>query len=111
MPVRQGRQSRRSGDPRLLFCLVALIVFLPLLGSFTPAVGATEADDQIGSGLARINEARAAIGVPPLKRNAALDAAAVGHANYYKLNFGDPSLAGNGLHYQTPGKPGFTGAD
>src|SRR5690606_35387606 len=26
-------------------------------------------------------------------------------------NHGDPSLAGMGLHQQTPGRPGFTGAD
>ncbi len=111
MPVRQGPPSRRNGDPRLLFCLVALLVLAPLLGGLAPPVGATEAEDQIGGGLARINEARAAIGVPPLKRNAALDAAATAHANYYKLNFGDPALAGNGLHYEDPGKPGYTGAD
>jgi hypothetical protein len=110
MTVRQGPPSRRNGDPRLLLLFVALLILMPLASSVAP-VGATEAEDQIGSGLARINEARAAIGVPPLKRNAALDAAATAHANYYKLNFGDPALAGNGLHYETPGKPGFTGAD
>lgn len=111
MTVRQGPPSRRNGDSRLLFLLVALIALVPLTVGFTPPVGAAAAEDQIGSGLARINEARAAIGVPPLKRNAALDAAATAHANYYRLNFGDPALAGNGLHYETPGKPGFTGAD
>ncbi len=123
MTVRQGPPSRRNGDPRLLLLLVALIILVPLTIGFTPAAGATGTgglasnagatgiEDQIGGGLARINEARAAIGVPPLKRNAALDAAATAHANYYKLNFGDPALAGNGLHYEDPGKPGFTGAD
>ncbi len=109
--VRQGPPSRRNGDPRLLLFIVAIICLLPLIVGFTPSAGATEAEDAVGSGLARINEARAAIGVPPLKRNAALDVAATAHANYYKLNFGDPALAGNGLHYEEPGKAGFTGAD
>jgi hypothetical protein len=68
----------------------------------------SDPDGTIG-GLARINEARAAIGVPPLKRHPALDQAASAHANYYKANFGDPSLAGMGLHYEEQGKPGFTG--
>jgi len=109
--VRQGPPSRRNGDPRLLLFIAAIICLMPLIIGLTPTAGATEAEDSVGSGLARINEARAAIGVPPLKRNAALDAAATAHANYYKLNFGDPALAGNGLHYEDPGKAGFTGAD
>jgi hypothetical protein len=32
------------------------------------------------------------------------------HANYYRLNYGDSSLAGMGLHDEQAGKPGFTGA-
>ncbi len=97
---------------------LAFAISLALLLSLFPAaafggvaaapLAEADPDGTIG-GLARINEARAAIGVPPLKRHAALDAAASAHANYYKVNYGDPSLAGMGLHYEEAGKPGFTG--
>ena len=114
MTVRQGPPSRRAGGARnwLLIVATLVLVVLPCAG-FAPraAAAAVQDDDGTIGGLARINEARAAIGVPPLKRNAALDSAATAHANYYKLNFGDPALAGNGLHYEDAGKPGFTGTD
>ena len=107
----QGQSTgRRSVARHLVGLLVAVLaIVLPLL----PPGGAPVAagDDSAGSALARINAARAAIGVPPLKRNPALDTAASAHANYYRMNFGDPALAGTGLHYEEPGKPGFTGAD
>ena len=111
MIVRGGLPPRRTRARRwlVLFLLAALLV--PSLGVATPIARVAAADDQVGSGLARINAARAAIGVPPLKRNAALDQSATAHANYYKLNFGDPSLTGMGLHYEDAGKAGFTGAD
>ncbi len=88
-----------------------MLVVVPLGSSMPQGASAATPEEEIGNGLARINQARAAIGVPPLKRNPALDTAATAHANYYKLNYGDPALAGNGLHYEDPGKPGFTGAD
>jgi hypothetical protein len=114
MTVRQGPPSRRAGGARNWLLIVATIVLFVLpCASFAPrtVAAAVQDDDGTTGGLARINEARAAIGVPPLKRNAALDSAATAHANYYKLNFGDPALAGNGLHYEDAGKPGFTGTD
>jgi uncharacterized protein YkwD len=57
-----------------------------------------------------INSYRAAAGVPPARIHPALEQAARGHVAYYDANRGDPALAGMGLHSQTPGKPGFTGA-
>src|SRR4051812_37149565 len=114
MTVRQGPPSRRDGVARILSLIaIAIVVLVPLCVGLVPGTAAAAVQDDDGTigGLARINEARAAIGVPPLKRNAALDTAATAHANYYKLNFGDPTLAGNGLHYEDAGKPGFTGTD
>lgn len=91
----------------------ALAVALLLCGLVLPlaAVGTQAADDleaQRNAALARINEWRAAIGVAPLVRHPALDAAAQAHANYYKLNGGS---GGVGIHNEKPGLPGFTGVD
>jgi Cysteine-rich secretory protein family len=101
MTVRQGPPSRRAGGARswLLIVVTIGLFVLPCVGvAPRTAAAAVQDDDGTTGGLARINEARAAIGVPPLKRNAALDSSATAHANYYKLNFGDPALAGNGMH-------------
>ncbi len=108
MRARQGSPSSRTTASLLCITLLATILttFLPL-ARVAPAAAA----DDTATALARINQARAAIGVPPLNRHAALDAAATAHADYYRLNFGDPALAGMGLHYEEPGKPGFTGVD
>ncbi len=111
MIVRQGSPPRRTRAPRWLVLLLLAVLLAPSAGGLPPAARVAAADDQAGSGLARINAARAAIGVPPLKRNPALDQSATAHANYYKLNFGDPALSGMGLHYEDAGKAGFTGAD
>lgn len=58
-----------------------------------------------------INAYRSWLGIPPLTIDPALQKAAEAHVEYYRLNFGDPALAGMGLHYEDPGKSGFTGAD
>lgn len=103
-------RTRRHAVPRPLRWSVGLalaFLLLPLL-QLMPAAAAP---DETGTALAAINQARAAIGVPPLTRNGALDQAATAHASYYRLNYGDPTLAGMGLHTEAPGKPGFTGAD
>ncbi|HEX2988078.1 MAG TPA: CAP domain-containing protein [Chloroflexota bacterium] len=57
-----------------------------------------------------INSYRAAAGVRPAEINPSLDSSASSHVRYYDANRGDPSLAGMGLHSETPGRPGFTGA-
>ncbi|MHB1134801.1 MAG: CAP domain-containing protein [Chloroflexota bacterium] len=57
-----------------------------------------------------VNHYRALAGAAPLTLDPRVQQAAQAHANYYVLNYGDPKLAGMGLHVETPGKPGFTGA-
>ena len=106
-PSGRTRASRPSTIIRTTVLTVVLLALVEPLGRPIPAAAADAATEA----LARINAARAAIGVAPLKRHAALDAAATAHANYYKLNFGDPALSGMGLHHEQAGKPGFTGAD
>ncbi len=103
-----GRRNARGLRALTVILSLALLVTLFPAAPTTPAASAA---DEITEALARINQARAAIGVPPLNRHPALDRAASAHANYYRLNFGDPALSGMGLHYEDPGKPGFTGAD
>jgi uncharacterized protein YkwD len=54
-------------------------------------------------GYAWFNYRRQQVGLAPFQRNANIDAAALGHSNYQRIN--------NVItHVQTPGKPGFTGA-
>ncbi|MGN6756002.1 MAG: CAP domain-containing protein [Thermomicrobiales bacterium] len=111
--MRACQDSPPGGNGAVIRVLFALVMLLAALGPLTLPAGADDivaSAESVGA-LAKINEARAAIGVPPLRTNAALDSAATAHANYYKLNFGAPSLAGMGLHYEDPTKPGFTGAD
>ncbi|MEX2315482.1 MAG: CAP domain-containing protein, partial [Thermomicrobiales bacterium] len=81
-------------------------------GQWSPPVAALqEYDPEIVETLAMINTYRGWLGIPPLTIDPALQKAAEAHVEYYRLNFGDPALAEMGLHYQTPGKPGFTGVD
>ncbi len=61
--------------------------------------------------LARVNSERAAAGVSPLAADPALTKAAQAHAYYYLFNLADPAVAGAGILLETPGRPGFTGAD
>lgn len=61
--------------------------------------------------LDRINCYRALEGVGPLTLDPILTRAASAHVHYYILNFGNPNLTGMGLHDETSGRPGFTGAD
>lgn len=56
------------------------------------------------------NQYRALAGAPPLSLDDALSRAAAAHASYYVQNYGDRALAGMGLHNETSGRPGFTGA-
>ncbi|MCL5960220.1 MAG: CAP domain-containing protein [Chloroflexi bacterium] len=57
-----------------------------------------------------INYYRSLAGAAPLKLDPALTKAAAAHAKYYVANYGDPSLAGMGLHYEAIFRPGFTGS-
>lgn len=58
----------------------------------------------------QVNLMRAQAGMTTrLLGDARISQAAANHARYWALN--DPTNQGQGLHNETPGKPGFTGAD
>ena len=105
------RDRSRAGNGASRLISVALIAALlaTLLAVALPASAQQENDPEISEALALINTWRAWLGVAPLTIDPALQKAAEAHVEYYRLNFGDPSLAGMGLHYETAGKPGFTG--
>ncbi|HVB65011.1 MAG TPA: CAP domain-containing protein, partial [Nitrolancea sp.] len=88
--------------------LLILLTMLPFasLSSVSPSGAAS---DDTAQAFTMINQYRAWLGLPPMKRNPALDASAQAHARYYQLNINDPSLNGLGLHAEAAGKPGFTG--
>lgn len=90
----------------LVVALLSLSASLAVLPPAAPVAAA----DETAQALSRINSYRAWAGLPPIRRNPALDAAATAHARYYQLNYGDAALSGMGLHEEQLGKPGFTGA-
>jgi hypothetical protein len=95
------------------FTLAAIITLLSVLtgpASGTGIVAAKQENDpEIIATLQTINRYRSWLGIPPLTIDPHLQQAAEAHVEYYRLNFGDPTLAGMGLHYETSGRPGFTG--
>jgi uncharacterized protein YkwD len=98
-----GRRGR-------LHLLGIALLFCGLIAPFC-SVATRAADDletQRNAALARVNQWRVAIGVPPIARHPALDQAAQAHATYYKLNNGS---GGVGIHNEKAGLPGFTGED
>lgn len=98
--------SRRA----LVSLLVAVAILAPALLLMSHQTSAVQENDpEIVEALDMINLYRSWIGVDPLTIDPNLQAASEAHANYYRLNYGDSSLAGMGLHQETPGKPGFTG--
>ena len=54
------------------------------------------------------NGLRADAGLPPLIADGLISKASENHSRYWTLN---PPVAGLGMHSETPGRPGFTGAD
>jgi len=60
--------------------------------------------------LAQVNAVRARAGLPPVKLDDRLDAAAAAHSYYWLFNQARPSQKGLGIHTETPGTPGFSGA-
>ncbi|MEZ4572601.1 MAG: CAP domain-containing protein [Thermomicrobiales bacterium] len=89
---------------------MALILAALLVPAFFIPVQAQQSrDPEIETGLAMMNRYRGWLGLAPMSINPSLQAAAEAHAAYYRLNYGDPNLAGMGLHLETPGRPGFTG--
>lgn len=94
---------------RALSVALAVAMLMPLLAQ-SPASAQQENDPGIVEALALINTWRGWLGVAPLRIDPALQKAAEAHVEYYRLNYGDPTLAGMGLHNETPARPGFTGA-
>lgn len=85
------------------------IVFALLVSAYVwiaPAPEAQANQAEFQESLDRINTYRAWMGYGPLQMDPALMAAAQSHADYYARNGGNMP----GLHNQTPGAPGFTGA-
>jgi hypothetical protein len=101
-PSRFSRRPATLGL-RLLLALSLLVGAFSTLGPPEP-VQANDAE--FAESLARINTYRAWIGIPPLEMHPALMAAAQSHADYWLRNSGSMP----GLHNQTPGAPGFSGA-
>lgn len=109
MGIPLGEQAYRTCRSFSTLLSVVLLAVPLVIAAARPA----EASDDIDApeqALAMINTYRAWLGLPPMTRHPALEAAAMAHARYYQLNYGDPSLAGMGLHQEQEGKPGFTGA-
>jgi hypothetical protein len=101
--IRRGR--------RLLLLALLLTVALPPAISPARAAENSPATAEQRAALERMNAYRQLAGVAPLALHPALERAAVNHATYYMLNASDPALRGLGLHEETPGRPGYTGAD
>jgi hypothetical protein len=93
----------------LLAIAALLLTLLPALGPFRTGAQ-QENDPEIVASLHAINMYRKWLGIAPLTINPQLQAMAEAHVEYYRLNFGNPHLAGMGLHEELPGNPGFTGA-
>ncbi len=93
---------RRTRCGRMIgVTLLVLGLALPLCSSAVTA--ASDLETQRATALARVNQWRAAIGVPPIARHPALDKAAQAHAEYHIKNPGS-------VHDESSGHPGFTGA-
>lgn len=73
-----------------------------------PAPAPTDSAQETALGL--INYHRALAGAAPVTTDPRILLMAQSHADYYVANYGDSSLAGMGLHRETPGNPGFLGA-
>jgi hypothetical protein len=113
-PLPLGMDIEKVKTVKLRIAIAALCAVVSIFGAFPqaapPAAAVQEHNPEIVAALNTINLYRSWLGIPPLTIDPALQKAAEDHVEYYRLNFGDPALAGMGLHYQTPGKPGFTGA-
>jgi tetratricopeptide (TPR) repeat protein len=59
--------------------------------------------------LAAVNKLREQAGLPPVRLDDRLDAAAAAHSYYWLFNQARPSQKGLGIHTETPGTPGFSG--
>jgi len=74
-----------------------------------PDVDAVESS-HAARALGVVNATRHAAGLPPVRLDDRLVAAAVAHSFYWLFNQARPSQKGLGIHGETPGTPGFVGA-
>lgn len=107
IPARRRSPGMHWVMPALPAALILVAILMPFLSR--PARAVQENDPEIQSALALMNQYRSWLGLQPMRIDPALQAAAEAHAEYYRLNYGDPDLAGMGLHMEKPGRPGFTG--
>lgn len=98
-----GGEGSSSPPASNLPPITAPVAFVDLLPPQTNAVG-TYADVQRLLAFDHLNDLRTKAGLGVLYQSASLDAAAQAHAEYLSVN----NVYG---HYETPGTPGFTGAD
>ena len=61
--------------------------------------------------LDRLNQIRAQAGVAAAANDAALAEAAEAHSYYFLFNYGQPQLAGLGIHSEDPSLPGYVGSN
>jgi len=73
------------------------------------AAASAARDSERQSAYDSVNAGRQAVGLPGLKPDASLAAAAEAHAYYVLFNWGSPGLAGLGVHSEDQALPGFTG--
>jgi len=60
--------------------------------------------------LAQVNAVRAQAGLPAVRLDDRLDAVAAAHSFYWLFNQARPAQKGLGIHTETPGTPGYSGA-
>lgn len=106
-PAGTIRRSQHAVRFALLAILLATSAFTALMVTPQTAGAAGEIADTINT----INTYRSWLGLPPMSRNPALEAAATAHARYYQANASDPAMRGMGLHSEVAGRSSFTGAD
>jgi uncharacterized protein YkwD len=89
-----------------LHLILAAAVLATAYTWITPMMNAQANDPDFEEALERINTYRSWIGIEPIRMHPSLMEAAQSHADYYALNNGQMP----GLHNQTPGAPGYSGA-
>ena len=79
------------------------------LGPITPQRPGDLAADRKAA-LDRLNTLRSSLGLPAVRKDAAMAEAAQAHAYFYMFNAGQQQLSGTGIHTEDPSLPGFVGA-
>ena len=83
------------------------LVLTPTTATIPPALPGLTAERTQAYDL--VNSFRQKVSLPALQPDRSLSVAAQAHAYYVLFNWGDPSLAGVGIHAEDPKLPGFRG--